>query len=305
MKRKIIKQGLGGYTIYLPKTWVENKGLTEQKEVEIIESENDLIIRSPKITQKETSIELTEDNIHDINVILTHAYRGGYDKITLKNVDDKSLSAIKKITNNLLLGFEITSQTEGTCVLENVSEPSEEKFETLLRRIFLIIKETQSLISKDFEKSKYENYEKAVEYKEQLDKFVLFCRRITAKEKNTKDPIITWELLTFLTHIQHAQIYMYEYASTNKIHSDKTMINLIRELREYFDIYYDSYFKKDIKGVHKINKLRSNLHFGQCIELLEKSRGKNTVIYSYMREIFRLIQIGTSPILSGIIEEKL
>ena len=75
MKRKLIKQGGGGYTIYLPKKWVDKKGLKEGNQVDVQETETSLIIGSPVKGKKEISIEITEENRTNIRNILTHIYR--------------------------------------------------------------------------------------------------------------------------------------------------------------------------------------------------------------------------------------
>ena len=257
------------------------------------------------LQNKETTIEITENNRKDIKVILTHLYRKGFNTIRINNITTELLNEIKTVTEELLLGFEITEQSDDKCTIENISEPTEEKFDALFRRIFLIIKETQAIITKDFESNAFTHLKEIEEFNTQLDKFVLFCRRIVAKEKYEKNPIITWELLTFLTHIQHAHYYLYKYASENKIKTDKNMTYLTNSLKEYFDLYYEAYFRKDIKYIHKINQLKTEFHFGQCIKYLELSSGKNNVVHSYIREIFRIIQIGTSPLLSELIETEI
>ena len=305
MKRKIIKQGLGGYTIYLPKDWVDKKGLKEGKEVEIIESDTDLIIRSQVVQKKSANIIITDNNKNDIKVIITHLYRNGVDKIQINDTNEETIKEIKDDTNQFLLGFEMTEQSSNKCTIENISEPSEEKFDALLRRIFLIIKETQNIIIKDFSENKFPNLKEIQYQNQQLDKYVLFCRRIVVKDKYEKNPLIMWELLTFLMHIQHAHYYLYKYAAENKIKPDKNIIKILSGLKEYFELYYDAYFKKDMIYVHELNNLKKKYQFGECIKYLESSSGKNTVIYSYIREIFRMIQIGASPILSELIESKI
>jgi len=305
MKRKIIKQGLGGYTIYLPKEWVDKKGLKEGKEVEIIESDTDLIIRSQVMQKKSAYITITDNNKNDIKVIITHLYRNGVDKILISETNENMIKEIKDDTSQFLLGFEMTEQSTNKCTIENISEPSEEKFDALLRRIFFIIKETQDIITKDFAENNFSHL-KEVEYQnQQLDKYVLFCRRIVVKDKYEKNPLIMWELLTFLMHIQHAHYYLYKYASENKIKPDKNISKILLSLKEYFELYYDAYFKKDIAYVHELNFLKKKYQFGECIKYIESSSGKNTVVYSYIREVFRMIQIGASPILSELIESKI
>ena len=49
MKRKLIKQGLGGYTIYLPKKWVEEFGLKGSSEVNVDRWDSNLVISSKKL----------------------------------------------------------------------------------------------------------------------------------------------------------------------------------------------------------------------------------------------------------------
>jgi phosphate uptake regulator len=305
MKRKIIKQGLGGYTIYLPKAWIDKKGLKEGKEVEVIESDTDLIIRSQVIQKKSSILNITEKNRNDIKTIVTHLYRNGIDKIQINNTDKELIVEIKDDINRFLLGFEMTEQSANKCIIENISEPSEEKFDSLLRRIFLIIKETQDIIIKDFDENKFLHLREVEYQNHQLDKYALFCRRIVVKEKYEKNPLIMWELLTFLVHIQHAHQYLYKYASENKIKQDKNIVKILSDLRSYFELYYNAYFKKDISYIHEINNLKKKYQFGECLKSLESSSGKNTVIYSYIREIFRMIQIGASPILSELIEKEI
>jgi phosphate uptake regulator len=305
MKRKIIKQGLGGYTIYLPKEWIDKKGLKAGQEVEIVEKDTELSIRSQIVEKKPVTITITETNKNDIKVLLTHFYRKGFDKIDIKGINETLLKEIRETTQQLLLGFELTEQTKETCIIENISEPTEEKFEAILRRIFLIIKETEEIIIKDFEENKFTHLQEVEEHNHQSDKYVLFCRRIVIKEKYDLNPMIIWELLTFLTHIQHTHYYLYKYASENKIRQDKNITKMLHGLKEYFELYYDAYFKKDITYVHEINNLKKKYQFGECIKYLESSSGKNSVIYAYIKETFRMIQIGTSPILSELIEKEI
>jgi hypothetical protein len=162
----------------------------------------------------------------------------------------------------------------------------------------MIIKEMQNLNTESKEIKENE------ELRNQLDKFILFCRRMLIKEKYEKNITIEWELLTFLTHIGHSYYYFYKYTQENKVKLNKKNLELLESLKEYFNLFEDSYYNNNIDSINKINKLKSKYQFGECIKLLEKSKGKETVALSYTREIFRIIQIGTSPILSKILERQ-
>jgi phosphate uptake regulator len=303
MKRKLIKQGMSGYTIYLPKKWVDKKGLKAGEEVEVEEVNNALIIDSEIKQKKEITIEITEENKQDITNILTHTYRKGFDNITITNTNELSIKKIKETTNKLL-GFEVTKKEKKSITIESISEPEESKYEVLLRRIFFIIKETQKITTQDFKKTKLDRFKELEELREQTDKYILFCRRAIIKELLTnQNLILNWELLTFLMHIQHGYYYLYKY-SKDKINSTKNIIELLEKLEEYFDLFYNAFYNKNISNIHKINSLKNQFQYGKCYEYLEKSKKSETIILAHIRELFRLIQIGTSPILGMLFSKK-
>jgi phosphate uptake regulator len=96
MDRKLIKQGSGGYTIYLPKKWATKKGLKGGDNISITETDTSLVIGSPIKEKKEITIEITEENKKEVRNILTHAYRRGFDSIKFTDADPKIVLEIKK-----------------------------------------------------------------------------------------------------------------------------------------------------------------------------------------------------------------
>lgn len=304
MKRKLVKQGAATMMISLPSKWIKENNLDKGDEINLYEKGKELIITSNlnDKEKKELSIDITQDNKQDIKNILTHAYRKGINKIILKGNNKGLLKEINFIVTNLLLGFEVTETASDKIILENLSEPSGAKYDVILKKIFQIIEGTQKRIIEDFETGKFNNLDEQKEFLNQQDRFILFCRRLLSKGLTGKDSILEWELLTFLMHIQHRYFALYEYASRSKIIKDKDIISLLNSLKEYFSLFNKSYWNKDIKSIHKINDLKKEYYLGKCLNALEKSKGKNTIILVYIREIFRIIQIGTSPILAELLE---
>ncbi|MEE9525454.1 MAG: hypothetical protein V3V78_02490 [Candidatus Woesearchaeota archaeon] len=302
MKRKLISQGKGGHTIYLPKKWIDKKSLKPGDEINLDETDNLLIIGAPAKGKKDITITITEKNKEHIWFLLSVLYRRGFDTITIKGVDKESIKKIKQITKDLLLGFELTETVYDQVKLENISEPTAEKYETLLRRAFLIIKETQTLMIGDLEANELKNLEEITELKNQQDKFILFCRRALSKQKYEKSPLLEWEILSFLVHIEHEHHYLYKYMFENKVKSDDNILEMVKELKDYFILLYEAYFKKDKEKIHKIQSLKSKFQYGRCQELIEKSTGKKAVVHAYIRTIFRRIQVTTSPVLAELFE---
>ena len=301
MRRKIVKQGAATLMISLPSKWAQKNKLKKGDEVEVEEKQDELVINAKNSTseKKHIIIRINDENRVDIKNILTHAYRRGFDKIIIEGTDKELLKEIRKIVNNLLLGFELIEKEPNKCAIENISEPIEQKYEVMLKKVFMNIKETQDETINAIKEGKF-NLDEAKETKDLHDKFILFCRRLLSKQNGNN---LEWELLTFLMHIQHVYYYLYEYAAHNKIKGTKNMIEMLEKTKDYFLLFEDAYYNQNIESVHKINQLKKAYHFGKCIELIEKAKGKEAVVYCYIKESFRLIQIGMSPVLSKILDK--
>jgi phosphate uptake regulator len=300
MRRKIIKQGAATLTISLPAKWTKKFNLKSGDEIELDEKGPQLLLSQKKEpTRKESILEITDANKHDIQPVLSHLYRMGFDSIVIKNVSPGLANVITNITKDYLLGFEVTERDGKKCKITNISEPTEEKYPVLLRRVFLIIKETQHLMRQSLRNGDYQNFRDAEDLRKQSDKFIFFCLRIVTREKG---PLLDWELLKFLLQIEHAYHYMYNYAYANKFKSSQRVNELLDALEKYFQLYYDAFYQKDITAINKITKMKKDYQFGKCYSYLEQAKGSETVILAHIREIFRLIQIGASPILGGLLE---
>ncbi len=307
MKRKLVRQGISTMMISLPSKWIKANNLDKGDEIDLEEKGNELVIGAEVLTKgkKEIKIDITPENKHDISPLLTHTYRKGFDRIILEGINPSLIKEIRTIADKLLLGFELTEKNSSKCIVENISEPSENKYEVMLRKLFMIINDSLETTLRDFESHKLQNLHEMEETKSQQDKFALFCMRLLTKSPNEKNFALQWELIKSLMHIQHSIHYLYKFAAESKLKPEAHTISLLKELKEYFSFYQQAHYSRDIKAIHKINSLKNTYQFGKCLTAIEKSKGKNAVIYSYIRELFRLIQIGTSPILAEILETDL
>jgi aminoglycoside N3'-acetyltransferase len=53
--------------------------------------------------------------------------------------------------------------------------------------------------------------------------------------------------------------------------------------------------------VKQLNQLRKEFQYGKCLKYLETKKGKNVVLHSFIRDIFRTIQLGQSSVISLIL----
>lgn len=289
--------------VSLPSKWIKQNSLDKGSEIDLLEQDNKITITSSSRENEKKSgiINITPENKDDVKGILTHAYRKGFDKITIIGADQKTKDVIKTTTKNNLMGFEVVDIKLDKCVIENISEPDENKYDTLLRRTFLIIKETYNLLLQDIEQKKQLNESSIEDLKDQQDRILLFCKRLLHKEKI--NIFIDWELLTFLMHIEHLLHYMSNYYYTNKPNLSKNFIDLFKEYSNYLELFTNAQVKQDINLIHKLSAGKKQFQFGRCLTLLEQSKGKETVMSSYLRELFRLTQISSSPVFAELVDK--
>lgn len=291
MKRRLIQQGGGaGYTIYLPKKWVDERGLKPGAEIDVDEIGSNIVIGSPTHKIKELTLQFTKKNRVYFHHWIIHAYRIGYDKIT---VTSRDASILKKVANEFtprLMGFEVTHQDLNSVVLENVSEPSDERFDMMLRRIFLTIKEMgeQVLIQNDISPLDL-----------RADRLISFCKRsLTKKFVSPKNHLVVWELVSYLRLISRAYTHLSTSISKKKPSAEVTAY--ITKVNNLFNTIYDAYYKKDITLLNHVQAQRELLGF-----TLPNKLGKHhdTQIVARVQMLARLIQICSGAVFSAIVDE--
>ena len=154
IKRKIIAQGLGGRTIFLPIKWIRENNLDTGDDVEIsFEESGDLILSNIKKLRQPKEIFLEIEDVRKVStrMIITNAYRAGFDIIKVKFRGN--YKQIEEIVKNHLIGFEVTKKND-IYLLESISEPNFGDFDKIILRLFHIINDLMSSNFNDFSKDK-------------------------------------------------------------------------------------------------------------------------------------------------------
>lgn len=291
MKRKLIKQGAGGFTVTLPIQWIREHNLEQSDEVETEETDEGILISSA-IKKKEKSIELdiTEYDRRMLLNLLNQSYRLGYDTIKIKYEAREQATWIEEITTTLL-GFEIVEKKNNVCILQNIAEPNEDKFEIILRKIFLQILEVSERTKKDSETIKYN--EKEIEaIKSQIDKLTNYARRAIMRKRADTKTALLYGIITQLSLISHAYIYLMRYAAKKKYKMSKKIAEHLEKANKMFREYYEAFYNKDFIKLNAIGKEKIMLE-NTNNNLLEQSKGADAVILAYIREIIRNVHMAT------------
>ena len=287
MKRKLIKQGGGGVTFYVPKKWVDKQGLKPGDEIDVIEEDDKLIVLNEAMTQNKTvEIDIKGmDHTALLKTVISY-YEMGYSEITI--ISDNGMVYIptllkeKKITVkeeverlvNRLIGFELISFESNKYVLKDIAMTSPTEFDNVLRRIFYLLLEFQNYVKETVDnKNKVKDYN---EHHDSIAKFISFCIRLlnlsmdkTNVEKNNLHTILTLDKYT-----DALRWLLYDYTASGI--KDKKSIFAIMD---HFRMYYNLFYNYDIKLINELDreriKLRKTLksdeaviHFSSVLEYI-------------------------------------
>ncbi|MBS3079676.1 hypothetical protein J4218_06140 [Candidatus Pacearchaeota archaeon] len=295
---KLIKQGGGGFTIYLPKKWVDENKLSKGDNLDVTVSGKELII-GPKATNKKSEIEtkLTNSSETSIRTLITNVYRTGYDRVKIFFNTEDQFKILQKIIKTRLIGFEVIKKEKDFCIIENITEPSVDQFDNILNKLFLNIEEIFDITKERLNNSK-EKIEDYNEVEERIHKYDNFCRRMIIKQKLIKQKSeLFW---SFLSQIIHAQRELY---LLNKSFNNKEVSKQIKELFEtakrLFDLTKQAYFENNIEILWKIHKIERETIYKKAYSLLETKPKESKITY-HLASCIRQLHLSTSS-LAGLI----
>lgn len=299
MRRKLVKQGAATLMVSLPSKWAKANRLDKGDEVDIEEDGSKLVISKEGNKEKqETTIELTGLVESLIRTLITNNYREGFDKITVSYQNEEQFKILSNVVKTRLIGFDITSKVKGKCVVENITEPSPEQFDVILQKIFLNIESLMATVQNTL--AGKETDEDCEEMEERIQQYDNFCKRILTKSnlkgRNTDN------LILYLTLINHAQreIYLLSKVMDNKVKVSKDTLSLLEKTSELFLLLKKTYETNDKSILADIHKIEKELIYKKGYSLLEKSKGKESIILYHLLSAIRRFYQANSP-LAGIV----
>ena len=213
MYRKLVKHGNGGITLFLPIDWIRENSLEQGGQVHLTPNKNNLLITTDKKTiKKEIKLELNTLSEPIIRTQLNYIYRLGFEKATLSFNTKKQVKIIENCIDNFLFGFEISEIHESYLIIESIAESDADKYKILLRKMFLLIKESFEIIKEDLKTNKFDNLNKIKKLTQKIGQQDNLCRRnITQKKFEEDRENCYWGLFKYLLLIQHSSLHLYEF----------------------------------------------------------------------------------------------
>lgn len=296
MRRKLVQQGTTTLMVSLPSKWVKQHNLEKGDEVEIDTVPEGVLI-SAEASRKETAttLALKGSNPAEIRTLIVNAYRAGYDKLTVTFETDKQYEELLDILHHKLLGFEVVSRKQHSCVIENVTEPSFDHFEMLVTKLLQNISE---LLKEAIARSKGEQPSPIKDIEERILKYDNFCRRAIAKQPLTYKAALH---LSFFSLIIHGNRELYHMLDTLKGPTNKGTQQLLEEVQEVFQALQTTYLRKDIAAASPMHKSEKEILYKTGYELLRNTQGGETIVVHHALAAVRRFYQASSP-LTGILQ---
>jgi phosphate uptake regulator len=296
-KRKLVKQGRFTMMISLPSKWIKENSLEKGDEINLVEKGNSLIIGLEEEKEKKTTqINFSSLTESSIRTLITNAYRRGTDKITVNFNDEKQFIILQEVINSRLIGFEIIKKQGNSCIVENITEPSSDQFDNLLKKMFMNIGDLFDITKTRFEGKKPEEDYNQVE--QRIQKYDNFCRRVISKKRlfSNKSELF-WTFLTLIIHGQR-EIYHLNKIINNKTKPGNKEKELLEKSSVMFNLLLEAYEKKDLEILSKMHELEKDLVYKKGYSML-KEKKENIIAYHLIASVRGFYQ-ANSP-LSGLI----
>jgi len=287
MKRKLIKQGLGGVTVSLPIKWVRDLNLEAGDEIDINETDKNLLISSSgKETIKEKNIQLYDTDKKHLRSVIAAAYKAGYDEINIGFKNHPKLQDINDIINSFT-GLELISQTKNTFKIKSFLKLSENETDSLIIKMFQIAKLIAETVDQDWNKVDTK-YLQTLLKSNQIKLRDHTLRTIHQAKYKGDQSYDYYDFVTILEKLSAAFFEMSLHITANKIKRN----NLMNDLLTLLDKFYQAYLKKDYD---KSNRLWLNMRRDIEVKLGPKNLAKTlkkedpvmVANYYYITKLYR------------------
>ncbi|HIH23916.1 TPA: phosphate uptake regulator PhoU [Candidatus Woesearchaeota archaeon] len=186
MKRRVVQHGPSTLTVSLPAQWVKERGIEKGDDLEIEHHRRGLLI-SAKRAKKNDVKHINAFGTHPITgKAFAALYKYGYNEIIIHYTHPDELHYLHTIINNGYIGFEIINETKTSVHIKKISEPQQEEFRLLFRRMAFFLLSVADDTHHAAQDHDIDSYRKLVLRDENINKLADVCRRIVNTGSQTE-----------------------------------------------------------------------------------------------------------------------
>ncbi len=258
MKRRVIQLSSNTLVVSLPAQWVRKNRIRKGNELDIEEFENHLMLSSAKkFTYGAITIDVSNMDPM-IKRILGALYKSGYDSIKVKFSNLSELKTIQEVIREEFLGFEVVEQKKDWLIFKKVSNIDTKEFNTMIRRMFLIVLQMAEDSLEAVKKKDVDWLEAIALHDKDVNKIADFCRRIlnTTGVESFKRVPPAYFIVEQLEKIGdlYRDLCLHFLKHTKKPSQD--LKNIYQDTNSFFRSFYELFFDFDMVALRDFAKER-------------------------------------------------
>lgn len=297
MRRKIIRQGHDTMTLSLPKKWCENHKLKSGDEVEVEEKGINLLISKEAFKGAgSTTVDVTGLDRSTIMLLIQSLYTYGYDSMEIKTSDSKvkwhwgnreiGMPVLINQSINRLIGAELVSSSKASYRIQVIAGELKESFDIVLKRIFLLTQDLFETFMERYRKSDFHIIEQIELQYLQLRRFMNYSLRLLNKfgyEDASKTTFYFGIIKSFSRIVESLKNISGPMEKPMKV--SRKACDIMQEVKEAYDEYYNLFYKYSIDKVSGIVKRRDIFKRKVYYEEFKKLDREDVSLLSSMEQV--------------------
>lgn len=303
IKRRVIQIANSTQLISLPRKWTQKFNVKKGDELEIEEQGNKLFVATEIKTPKLSEIEVKIDGLDKDTLIflLRGLYIRGYDQIKFTFTKphiyyhrlnkEVTISSVIHKEIGICQGLDIIQERGDFIIMKNISVSSTKEFNTLIRRIFLLLIDMSNdlyIATKNRDNTLLETFQDKHDTITRLINYNLKTLNVIGHSEH-KNTIAYFNILSSLDIVTDILKNAARDIIKSKIKVGNKALNILNKITESIKLHYDFFFNFSFDRAEKFIDNRNDILdiINSSMNELSKNDIKIVVMAEHVLEILR------------------
>ena len=269
MRRKVIQIANSTQLISLPRAWALKYNIKKGDELNVEEDGSKVIVNTENnVPFDDVEVDITGLDKSSIMHTIRGLYRRGYDTIKVtfnkplsidyRTGETPSVISIIHEEVNRLTAVEIIQQKENFCTIKEISETGTKEFDALLRRMFILLTDASKDLFSGIKNNDIVMLQTIEEKHDSIARFASYCLRLLNKKGyvDSGKALVMYHVISSLDKIADVLKYTGWRVLSYKKKLAKESVNVIEDIDKSLQMYYDFFYKFEIKKLHDLSENR-------------------------------------------------
>ncbi|MBN2421788.1 hypothetical protein JXB41_01060 [Candidatus Woesearchaeota archaeon] len=288
-QRKLVKHGGSTLMTSLPIHWLKDRGLEKGDSVFIEEEGNKLIINTEQpLKIEKVSVDITRLDRTSILLCIQSLYRFGYNEIEFKFKEINTTHHRKAKKVNIpsvihyvvgrCIGIEVVEESSNRMLIKYITKETREDFKTILKRIFLLLKETADCLLEGIKTNDLSLISTIEKKHDNISRFVSYSLRLLNKfgYPDVKKTCLYYHVIASIDKIVDVLKYNARDLLIYKKKLHPETIDLWNQINKSIEGYYELFYKFSLEKANELGENRD--HVKNLLNKKEESIPKKEII---------------------------